>query len=85
MTDGPARLAQQIDELQGSMLAMECFVNSLAGALSPDARQVVQALHATETAAFRAALRDCTAPQATVDAFERDARRAVTILGQPAG
>jgi len=84
VTNEPARLAQQIDELQGSMLAMECFVNSLAGALSPDARQVVQALHATETAAFRSALRNSTAPQATVDAFERDVGRAVTILGQPA-
>jgi hypothetical protein len=84
VTDEPARLAQQLDELQGSMLAMECFVNSLAQSLGPEARQVVQALHATETAAFRLALRNSTAPQATVDAFERDVRRAVTILGQPA-
>ncbi len=84
MTDDPERLAQQFDELQGSMLAMECFVNALAEALGPDARQVVQAFHATETAAFRSALRNSTAPQATVDAFESDVRRAVTILGQPA-
>jgi hypothetical protein len=31
------RLTRQIHELQGSMLAMECFVNSLTEALSNDA------------------------------------------------
>ena len=82
--DEPAQLAQQLDELQGSMLATECFLNALAQALSPDARQVVRALHATESAAFRTALRNSPAPQATVDAFERDVRRAEAILGQAA-
>ena len=53
--DETARLAQQIDELKGSMLAMECFVNSLTEALSSDARVVVQAFYASESAAFRIA------------------------------
>ena len=43
------RLTRQIHELQGSMLAMECFVNSLTEALSSDARVVVQAFYASES------------------------------------
>ena len=61
-----ARLAQQIDELKGSMLAMECFVNSLTEALSSDARVVVQAFYASESSAFRTALMTSRAPEATV-------------------
>ena len=65
------RLTRQIHELQGSLLAMECFVNSLTEALSSDARVVVQAFYASESTAFRAALMASTAPEATVAAFER--------------
>ena len=54
--DDTDRLRQQIHELQGSMLAMECFVNSLTEALSSDARVVVQAFYASESGAFRTAL-----------------------------
>mgnify|MGYP007073116471 CR=1 FL=1 len=79
-----ARLAQQIDELKGSMLAMECFVNSLTESLSSDARVVVQAFYASESAAFRSALMASTAPEATVAAFERDIQRALRLLGEPA-
>ena len=78
-----ARLRRQLDELQGSMLAMECFVNSLTEALSSDARVVVQACYATECAAFRAALQASTAPEPTVAAFERDVQRALALLGDP--
>jgi hypothetical protein len=46
--DDTDRLTRQIHELQGSMLAMECFVNSLTEALSSDARVVVQAFYASE-------------------------------------
>lgn len=77
------RLTQQIQELQGSMLAMECFVNSLTEALSDGARVVVQAFYASESAAFRAALMSSTAPEATVAAFERDVQRAIGLLGEP--
>ncbi|HEV7575680.1 MAG TPA: hypothetical protein VGO85_06525 [Caldimonas sp.] len=77
------RLRQQIHELQGSMLAMECFVNSLTEALSSDARVVVQAFYASESAAFRTALMTSTAPEATVTAFERDVQRALSLLGEP--
>ena len=83
--DEPALLAQQIDELKGSMLAMECFVNSLTEALSSDARVVVQAFYASESAAFRSALMASTAPEATVTAFERDVQRALKLLGDPSG
>ena len=76
------RLSQQIAELQGSMLAIECFINSLAEALPADARPVVQAFYASETAAFRAALMNSTAPEATVNAFERDVQRATGLLGE---
>lgn len=76
-------LARQMSELQGSMLAMECFVNALTEALSPDQRSVVQAFYASESAAFRAALMRSTAPEATVSAFERDVQRAVNLLGEP--
>jgi len=79
-----ARLAQQIHDLKGSMLAMECFVNSLTEALSSDARVVVQAFYASESAAFRSALMASTAPEATVAAFERDIQRALRLLGEPA-
>ena len=34
------RLTRQIHELQGSMLAMECFVNSLTEALSSETSSV---------------------------------------------
>ena len=47
--DDIARLSLQIHELKGSMLAMECFVNSLTEALSSDARVVVQAFYASES------------------------------------
>ena len=77
------RLTRQIHELQGSMLAMECFVNSLTEALSSDARVVVQAFYASESAAFRAALMRSTAPESTVDTFERDVDRASRLLGDP--
>jgi hypothetical protein len=77
------RLTQEIHELRGSMLAMECFVNSLTEALSEDARVVVRAFYASESTAFRAALMGSTAPEATVSAFERDVQRAVGVLGEP--
>ena len=77
------RLRQQLYELQGSMLAMECFVNSLTEALSSDARVVVQAFYASESTAFRAALMSSTAPEARVAAFERDVQRALNLLGEP--
>jgi len=77
------RLTRQIHELQGSMLAMECFVNSLTESLSSDARVVVQSFYASESTAFRTALRTSTAPEATVAAFERDVQRALNLLGEP--
>ncbi len=76
-------LATQMAELQGSMLAMECLVNALTEALSADQRVVVQAFYASESAAFRAALMNSTAPEATVAAFERDVQRAVNLFGEP--
>jgi hypothetical protein len=81
--DDIERLKQQLHELQGSMLAMECFVNSLTEALTSDARVVVQAFYASESAAFRGALMASTAPEATVAAFERDVQRALGLLGEP--
>ncbi|MGZ5185036.1 MAG: hypothetical protein ACXWCO_08015 [Caldimonas sp.] len=74
-------LRTQVHELQGSLLAMECFLNSLTEALSADARPVVSAFYASESEAFRAALMGSTAPEATVDAFERDVQRALRLLG----
>ncbi len=81
--DDTELLTRQIRELQGSMLAMECFVNSLTEALSSDARVVVQAFYASESEAFRAALMSSTAPEPTVAAFERDVQRALGLLGEP--
>lgn len=77
------RLADQVSELQGSMLAMECFLNALVETLPVQQRQVVQALYSSETAAFRTALMNSTAPEATIDAFERDVQRATGLLGEP--
>ncbi len=77
-------LAMQMAEMQGSMLAMECFVNALTEALDADQRAVVQAFYAGESAAFRAALMNSTASEATVAAFERDVQRALNLLGEPA-
>ena len=79
------RLGEQISELQGSLLAMECFLNSLSEALPADSRPVVQAFYASESEAFRVALMRSTAPEATVNAFERDVQRALRLLGEPAG
>jgi len=79
MTD-LTRLSDQISELQGSLLAMECFINSLTEALPADTRPVVQAFYASESEAFRAALMASTAPEATVAAFERDVQRAQRLL-----
>lgn len=76
-------LERQISELQGSLLALECYVNSLAESLSGDQRVVVQAFFASESAAFRSALMNSTAPEATVAAFERDVQRAVGVIGEP--
>ena len=79
----PDRLRDKVDELQGSLLAMECFLNALAEALSLEQRQVMSAFYASESAAFRAALMRSTAPEATVDTFERDVERASRLLGEP--
>jgi hypothetical protein len=79
------RLSEQISELQGSLLAMECFLNSLTEALPADSRPVVQAFYASESEAFRTALMSSTAPEATVNAFERDVQRALRLLGEPEG
>ena len=57
-------LRAKVDELQGSLLASECFLNALTEALSPEQRQVVSAFYASESAAFRAALMRSTAPEA---------------------
>ena len=76
-------LMAQMHELRGSMLAMECYVNSIAQALSEDMLVVVRAFHASESEAFRAALMTSTAPESTVDAFERDVQRAIEVLGEP--
>lgn len=76
-------LMEQIHELRGSMLAMECFVNALTEALSEDLRVVVRAFYASESTAFRTALMNSTAPEATVSAFERDVQRATGVLGEP--
>ena len=83
MTD-PDTLALRVHELQGSMLAMECLVNTLAVSLSEAQRAAVQAHYAAESTAFRTALMNSTAPEATVSAFERDVQRAVNLLGEPA-
>ena len=77
------KLTQQISELQGSLLAMECFVNALTESLTIDAKPVVRAFYASESEAFRAALMTSTAPEATVNAFERDVQRAIRVLGEP--
>ena len=77
-------LKEQISELQGSLLAMECFLNSLSQALSAEARPVVRAFYASESEAFRAALMSSTASEATVNAFERDVQRAIGMLGEEA-
>jgi hypothetical protein len=75
--------SNKADELQGSLLAIECFLNALTEALSPEQRQMVSAFYASESAAFRAALMRSTAPEATVDTFERDVERATRLLGDP--
>jgi hypothetical protein len=77
------RLHQGLHELRGSMLAMECFLNSLTQSLSDDARLLVRAFYASESTAFRTALMNSTAPEATVAAFERDLQRASALLGDP--
>jgi hypothetical protein len=63
---------------------MECFLNALTEALPPEQRQVVSAFYASESAAFRAALMRSTAPEATVDTFERDVERATPPARRPA-
>jgi hypothetical protein len=77
------RLRRQTEELKGSLLAMECFMNALSEALSVDSRPVVSAFYASETQAFRLAMRGSEAPRATVDAFERDVQRALRLLAPP--
>jgi hypothetical protein len=81
--DDLQKLSDQISELQGSLLAMECFLNSLTEALPAAARPVVRAFYASESEAFRLALLRSTAPEATVGAFERDVQRALRLLGRP--
>jgi hypothetical protein len=78
-------LRRQGQELKGSLLAVECFMNSLSEALSADSRPVVSAFYASETEAFRNAMKDSNAPRATVMAFERDVQRALRLLGPPTG
>lgn len=79
----PRSLGDQISELQGSLLAMECFMNALVEALPNETRQVVRAFYASESEAFRAALMTSTAPEVTVAAFERDVQRGASLLDEP--
>ncbi len=78
----PTGLSRQVNQFHGSMLAMECLINALAESLSADQRRVVHALYASESAAFRTALMSSTAPEETIDAFERDVQRAMQLLGE---
>ena len=81
--DETDELRARVSELQGSLLAMECFLNALTESLPEESKQVLSAFYASESAAFRAALMRSTAPEATVDAFERDVDRATRLLGEP--
>jgi hypothetical protein len=72
--------AEQIAELRGQLLALECVVNALVLRLPNQAGLVVQALHATEIAAYAAALAAAAAPAATVGAFERQNERTKQLL-----
>lgn len=76
-------LREKVDELQGSLLAIECLLNALTEAMPADTRPVVSALFAGESEAFRVALMRSTAPEATVNAFERDLQRTIRLLGEP--
>ncbi len=63
------------------MLAVEALLNALLESLPPGQRAVVRALYDSESAAFRAALMNSTAPEETVDVFERDMQRMTRLLG----
>ena len=73
-------LADQMAEMRGQILAMECVVNALVMRLPPEAGLVVQALHATEVEAYSNALATAKTPLVTIESFERQVERSKKML-----
>lgn len=78
--DNLESLADQMAEMRGQLLAMECVVNALVMRLPPEAGLVVQALHATEVESYANALATAKAPLATIESFERQVARSKEML-----
>lgn len=74
--DNLQALNDQLAELRGHLLAMECVINAVVQRLPPEARLVVQALHATEVEGYARALAEAPVAKPTLDAFERQTARA---------
>ncbi len=78
--DNLESLTDQMAEMRGQLLAMECVINALVMRLPPEAGLVVQALHATEVEAYGNALATSKAPLATIESFERQIARSKQML-----
>jgi hypothetical protein len=79
MTDVRA-LADEVAELRGQLLALECTVNALVLRLPNQAGVVLEALHATESFAYSRALATSAASRITVESFDRQTQRIKQLL-----
>ncbi len=68
-------LADQLAELRGQLLALECTVNALVLRLPNDAAQVLDALHATESFAYARSLAASESTKLALVSFDRQTRR----------
>jgi hypothetical protein len=73
-------LAEELAELRGQLLALECTVNALVLRLPNQAGVVLEALHATESFAYARALAASSASRLTIDSFDRQTQRVKLLL-----
>lgn len=73
-------LADEIAELRGQLLALECAVNALVLRLPNQAGVVLEALHATESFAYSRALAASGASRATIESFDRQTQRLKQLM-----
>ncbi|MBS0446560.1 MAG: hypothetical protein JSR59_11490 [Proteobacteria bacterium] len=73
-------LADELAELRGQLLALECTVNALVLRLPNQAGVVLEALHATESFAYARALAASGASKTTIDAFDGQTQRIRQLL-----
>jgi hypothetical protein len=74
---------EQIIELHGSLIALECYMAALSNALTGEARAKLRAEYLRETEVARTVLLNTYVPDNVIDSFERTVKRQADDLARP--